>query len=109
MNANNANQIFNWMSDPKFLADDTSRRDEARFLPVEIVPGPAPTLPPVEASGVIELELANGHRGRISGGHPVRSPSQKSVRGKGNCGSQPICACLDAPIGAIGLSNGLSV
>lgn len=65
----NANQIFNWMKDPKFAADDPAHEDDARFLPVEIVAEPAPVSPPIEATGVIELELANGHRLRISGSY----------------------------------------
>ena len=64
----NANQIFNWMKDPKF-ADDAVDEEGARFLPVEIVSEPAPAAPAVETTGVIELELANGHRLRISGGY----------------------------------------
>ncbi len=65
----NANQIFNWMKDPKFAADDAVDEEDARFLPVEIVADPALAAPSVEASGVIELELASGHRLRISGGY----------------------------------------
>lgn len=65
----NANQIFNWMKDPKFAADGAGQEDDARFLPVEIVPEPAPAVSAVETTGVIELELANGHRLRISGGY----------------------------------------
>lgn len=65
----NANQIFNWMKDPKFAVDDTADEDDARFLPVEIVSEPARASPPMEATGVIELELTNGHRLRISGGY----------------------------------------
>ena len=65
----NANQIFNWMKDPQFAAGDTADEDDARFLPVEIVSEPAPASSPIEATGVIELELANGHRLRISGSY----------------------------------------
>src|SRR5210317_515387 len=61
----NANQIFNWMKDPNFAADDTAQEDDARFLPVEIVPEPKPVAPAVETTGLIELELGNGHRLRI--------------------------------------------
>ena len=28
----NANQIFNWMKDPKFAADDAVDEEDARFL-----------------------------------------------------------------------------
>ena len=65
----NANQIFNGMKDPKFAADDAVDEEDARFLPVEIVSEPAPAASAVETTGVIELELANGHRLRISGGY----------------------------------------
>lgn len=65
----NANQIFNWMKDPKFAADGPADVADAHFLPVEIVPGPAPAAPAAETTGVIELELTNGHRLRISGGY----------------------------------------
>lgn len=65
----NANQIFNWMKDRKFAAVETVQEDDARFLPVEIVSEPAPAAPAVETTDVIELELANGHRLRISGGY----------------------------------------
>ncbi len=65
----NANQIFNWMKDPKFTVDDAVAEEDACFLPVEIVPEPAPVAPSAEAPGVIELELAGGHRLRISGGY----------------------------------------
>ena len=65
----NANQIFNWMKDPKFASEDAAKEDGGHFLPVEIVPEPAPAAPVVETTGVIELELANGHRLRISGGY----------------------------------------
>ncbi len=64
----NGNQIFNWMKNPKFAADDPAV-DDVRFLPVEVVSDPMPTVQPAEASGTIELELPNGHRLRISGGY----------------------------------------
>jgi len=62
----NANQIFNWMKDSKFANDDRAQEDDAQFLPVEIVSEPAQASPPMEATGVIELLLTNGHRLRIS-------------------------------------------
>lgn len=65
----NANQIFNWMKDPKFATDDTAEEGDGHFLPVEIVAEPAPPEPAPETTGIIELELANGHRLRISGGY----------------------------------------
>ncbi len=62
-----ANQIFNWMKAPKFAADDTADEEGARFLPVEIDLEQALAAPAMETTGVIELELANGHPLRISG------------------------------------------
>ena len=63
----NANQIFNWLKDPKFAPDDHPEEDEAKFLPVEVIEEPARIETTPEATGLIELELANGHRLRISG------------------------------------------
>jgi len=65
----NANQIFNWLKDPRVAGDPPDDVEDARFLPVEIVAEPAPEPPPTATSGMIELELANGHRLRISGGY----------------------------------------
>lgn len=44
-------------------------RRMTRFLPVEIIPEPAPSSPPIETTDVIELDLAGGHRLRVSGGY----------------------------------------
>lgn len=63
----NANQIFNWLKDPKFAPDDQADEDEAKFLPVEVIAQPTSPQPSSETTGLIELELANGHRLRISG------------------------------------------
>ncbi len=65
----NANQIFNWLKDPKFAPDEHDTHDEAKFLPVEVIAEPPPSEPLPETTGLIELELANGHRLRISGGY----------------------------------------
>lgn len=65
----NANQIFNWLKDPKCAPDDHSEADEAKFLPVEVIAQPTPSKTVPEPSGLIELELANGHRLRISGSY----------------------------------------
>lgn len=64
----NANQIFNWLKDPNFAPDDEVGSDEARFLPVEVIAEPNITAPS-EGGGVIEVELVNGHRLRISGSY----------------------------------------
>ena len=68
----NANLIFKWLRDPRFAPDPAavpSSADETRFLPVEIV---AETKAPeiaTAASNHIEIELAGGHRMRISGSY----------------------------------------
>ncbi len=65
----NANQIFNWLKDPKFAPDDDAEDDEAKFLPVEVIAQPALSEPVPEPTGFIDLELSNGHRLRISGSY----------------------------------------
>ena len=63
----NANLVFAWLRDPRFA--DADAADIARFLPVEIVAeARAPAAAPVPDS-CIEIELAGGHRMRISGGY----------------------------------------
>jgi len=68
----NANLIFKWLRDPRFAPDPASAppaSEEARFLPVEIVAETrsAPAAPAAENH--IEIELAGGHRMRISGSY----------------------------------------
>lgn len=63
----NANQIFNWLKDPKLAPDNHAQEDEAAFLPVKVIAEPARAETTPEATGLIELELANGHRFRIGG------------------------------------------
>ncbi len=63
----NANLIFAWLPDPRFA--DADAADVARFLPVEIVAEvKAPVAMPATVNH-IEIELAGGHRMRISGGY----------------------------------------
>lgn len=64
----NANQVFNWLKDPRF-ADAEPPEAEPHFLPVEIIEGDAvSSAVPVECSeGVLEIDLAGGHRLRIKG------------------------------------------
>lgn len=38
----NANQIFNWLKDPKFALDEQADEEEAKFLPVEFIAEPTP-------------------------------------------------------------------
>lgn len=67
----NANLIFKWLRDPKYRPAPGTGSEEAglRFLPVEIVAeARAPAAVPV-ADSSIEIELAGGHRIRISGGY----------------------------------------
>lgn len=61
----NANQIFNWLKDPRFAADD---EEAACFLPVEIArPDTHDGERRVAAEGRIEVELVGGHRMTVSG------------------------------------------
>jgi transposase len=65
----NANLIFKWLRDPKYRPGSGSEEAGLRFLPVEIVAeARAPAAAPV-ADSCIEIELAGGHRMRISGGY----------------------------------------
>lgn len=69
----NANLIFKWLRDPRFAPDPAlvpAPSEEARFLPVEIVAEAkaAPMTVPA-ADNHIEIELAGGHRMRISGSY----------------------------------------
>jgi transposase len=64
----NANLVFKWLRDPRFAPGEDFVAD-ARFLPVEIVceqerPPQAPII-----DNRIEIELAGGHRIRISGSY----------------------------------------
>ena len=69
----NANQIFNWLKDPRFMCGRADE-DAGRVLPVEIV---APARHEVERrssnDGQIEIELAGGHRLRISGAYDAEA------------------------------------
>ncbi|MDP3229693.1 MAG: transposase [Acidovorax sp.] len=68
----NANLIFKWRRDPRYAPDPVlapGLPEGSRFLPVEIVAeARAPAAAPV-ADNCIEIELAGGHRMRISGGY----------------------------------------
>ena len=63
----NANQIFNWLKDPRFA--ESKKADEVpRFLPVEIVePVRSEAARTVSDVGKIEIALVGGHRLSISG------------------------------------------
>ena len=66
-----ANLIFKWLRDPKYRRKSGTGSEEAglRFLPVEVVKE-APVIQQMPAAGNhIEVELAGGHRMRISGSY----------------------------------------
>ena len=64
----NANQVFNWMKEPQFAAPPEDG-DMGRFLPVEVV-APVHASPVSDVGrGELEIELAGGHRLRISGAY----------------------------------------
>ena len=67
----NANLIFKWLRDPKYRPKSGTGSEEAglRFLPVEIVQQAPATRPMPVADHHIEIELAGGHRMRISGSY----------------------------------------
>ena len=67
----NANLIFKWLRDPKYRpASRTGAEDSGlRFLPVEIVAEAKAPMAGSVADSCIEIELAGGHRMRISGGY----------------------------------------
>jgi transposase len=68
----NANLIFKWLRDPRFAPDPGSvpaPSEEARFLPVEIVSETKAPAAELVAENRIEIDLAGGHRMRISGSY----------------------------------------
>ncbi len=64
----NANQVFNWLLDPRFQPDDAAIA-QASFLPVEVIAEPARQHHEQEpsAAGCIEIALANGRSIRLIG------------------------------------------
>ncbi|KAA8605717.1 IS66-like element accessory protein TnpA [Salipiger aestuarii] len=70
--ATNANLIFKWLRDPRYVSEPPAEPDAARFVAVEIVDRPVQdddraATGPVPATGTIEIDTAGGHRLRISG------------------------------------------
>lgn len=68
--AMNANLIFTWLRDPRYASDPASApssSEEERFLPVEIVAETTSAVEIPASKNHIEIELAGGHRMRISG------------------------------------------
>ena len=67
----NANLIFKWLRDPNYRPAPGAGTEQAglRFLPVEITKQAPMTRPIPIADHHIEIELAGGHRMRISGSY----------------------------------------
>ena len=71
----NSNLVFKWLRDGRYGPETEEAgvpgEPEARFLPVEIVDHvrPAAVQEPAEEAGVVEIELACGHRLRIVGAY----------------------------------------
>ena len=68
----NANLIFTWLRDARYAPDPAltgSSPSESRFLPVEIVAEAGPPLAAPVVENLIEIELAGGHRMRVSGNY----------------------------------------
>ncbi len=68
----NANLIFKWLRDRRYAPDPASVPSaamEPRFLPVEIVTESKTAVAAPVAENHIEIELAGGHRMRISGNY----------------------------------------
>lgn len=68
----NANQVFNWLKDPKFAAQPADV-DGGRFLPVEIVEPARSDATPLDVLSEIEIELVGGHRLKIIGTYDPES------------------------------------
>ena len=63
----NTNLVFTWLRDPRF-APHKAAEETATFLPIKIVAErgcPEPATPAIESR--IEIDLAGGHRLRITG------------------------------------------
>ena len=65
----NANLIFKWLRDPQYRPGAGSAEAGSGFLPVEIVKEAPVTRPISVTNDHIEVELAGGHRMRISGAY----------------------------------------
>ena len=63
----NANQVFNWLRDPRFQPSEAAG-EAAKFLPVQVIAEGFPAGPERRGDyGSIEIDLANGHRLRVNG------------------------------------------
>lgn len=68
----NANLIFKWLRDPRYVPDPASApslSEGPRFLSVAIVEGTGAAPTTAAAENRIEIELAGGHMIRISGSY----------------------------------------
>ena len=76
----NTNLVFTWLRDPRF-APDKAAEETGTFLPVEIVAErgcPEPPPPAIESR--IEIDLAGGHRLRVTGSYDPGALARR-VRG----------------------------
>ena len=70
----NANMVFNWLRDPRYTPETTAVAATPAFLPVEIIDHVRKddlvvTSEPTRPQELIEVELAGGHRLRITGSY----------------------------------------
>ena len=70
----NANLVFSWLKDARFAPDEVAVEEHAGFLPVEIIDAGAEPDREAEVDapvpeGCIDMELAGGHRMRITGSY----------------------------------------
>ena len=79
----NANLVFTWLRDRRF-AGEASLDEAAHFLPVEVADEDVIQSAEVEsaADARIEIDLAGGHRVRISGNYDVDALA-RLIRGLG--------------------------
>ena len=69
----NANQVFNWLKDPRFASNELDE-DAACFLPVEVLGQAQQEAPrPVVAESRIEVEIVCGHRMSITGSYDPKA------------------------------------
>lgn len=64
----NANQVFNWLKDPRF-ADASPPAAEQCFLPVEIIEEVPARRSDITELSILEIDLVGGHRLRIKGAY----------------------------------------
>ena len=86
-----ANLVFAWLRDPRFAPSEATAEEQVAFLPVEVVAegregregrcdGSAPVF---AGEGLIELELAGGHRLRVVGSYDPEALA-RLIRGLGS-------------------------